>query len=217
MFRRIPVLIAVLITALIVFVPVAGAQSGAPLHVVQGSDGTLYVVDGQFVMTVVPELISDDDLASLIDVGNVGSHLPPPPPPPAPQIVVVTATPTQAPAEPPATATPVPAVAIPLPVIAPEQAITMSGNKAQNTSLFTLRGGNYAVNWNANASDQYGGAFSIFLHPSDPSNFHETLIANEVIKTSSSGQNNAYNMTGGQYYFQVGGSCCRWSVTISPQ
>jgi hypothetical protein len=47
-----------------------------PWHLVQGSDGTLYVVTDQARYVVNPDPVSDDDLAALTDGGTLGSQIP---------------------------------------------------------------------------------------------------------------------------------------------
>jgi hypothetical protein len=56
------------------------AQTAPGWHLVQGSDGTLYVVTGQTRYPVSPDQISDGDLAALNDGGALGSQIPASPP-----------------------------------------------------------------------------------------------------------------------------------------
>src|SRR5450631_99545 len=53
----------------------AGAQP-APVRVVQGSDGTLYVLQGSSSWTLVPDQISDADVAALAPIGEIDGSLP---------------------------------------------------------------------------------------------------------------------------------------------
>jgi hypothetical protein len=53
---------------------IASAQS-SPWRLVQSSDGTLYLLAGSTRYVVTPDLISDDDLATLNDGGVLGSQL----------------------------------------------------------------------------------------------------------------------------------------------
>jgi hypothetical protein len=73
---------------------IVGAQPG-PLHVVQTSDGILFAVNAQNAWTLVPDQISDSDLAGLDQSGEIDGVIPAellggPPPQPA-------ATPTSTP------------------------------------------------------------------------------------------------------------------------
>jgi len=52
-----------------------GLQSGPP-HVVQASDGSLYLVGAQSAWTLVPDQISDDDLAALTKAGELDGVIP---------------------------------------------------------------------------------------------------------------------------------------------
>ena len=61
---------------LAVFAIAAIAQAG-PLRVVQGSDGTVYLVQGQKSWTLKPDQISDADLAALTSRGEVDGTIPP--------------------------------------------------------------------------------------------------------------------------------------------
>jgi hypothetical protein len=84
------------VVLLIASVAPSTAQT-APTHLVQGGDGTLYVVSGSTRYAVSPDAISDEDLATLNDGGNLGSQLTlPSTPAPTP----VSAPPVSAPAAP---------------------------------------------------------------------------------------------------------------------
>jgi hypothetical protein len=58
-----------------VFAVTAVAQT-APVRVVQGSDGTLYLVQGGKSWTLIPEQIGDSDLAALTSRGEVDGTVP---------------------------------------------------------------------------------------------------------------------------------------------
>lgn len=101
----------------------AGAQS-APVRVVQKTDGTLLVVQGNSSWTLVPDQISDDDAAALAPSGEIDGTLPnsllvvqapeaPPAAAPAPAPAPVAApAPAPAPAPPPARPTAPPQVTV---------------------------------------------------------------------------------------------------------
>ena len=85
----------------------AVAQS-APLRVVQGSDGTLYLVQAGNSWTLVPDSMSDSDLSGLTPSGEVDGTIPA-------QLVASTPPPAAAPAPPPAAPAPAaPVVSDPL-------------------------------------------------------------------------------------------------------
>jgi hypothetical protein len=69
----------------------AASAQQAPWRVVQGSDGTLYLVTGDTRYVITPDQITDDDMAALTDGGTLGSQLPMPPVPTA-QVITVIAT-----------------------------------------------------------------------------------------------------------------------------
>ena len=120
----------------------------APVQVVQGSDGTLYVVQGSNSWTLVPDQISDADVATLSPSGEIDGILP------SELLIVQAPTAPQAPA--PATAQqpapapappppPPPVPAPPAPVPGPPQVTVQSPNEGQNVSAkggqsFTISG-----------------------------------------------------------------------------
>jgi Bacterial Ig domain len=120
----------------------AGAQP-APVRVVQGSDGTLYVLQGSTSWTLVPDQISDADVAALAPVGEIDGSLPS-------EVLMAQApeaSPAAAPAppaaEPPA---PAPAPAAPAPAAPPAAPVASAPpqlviqNPAEN-QLITAKGG----------------------------------------------------------------------------
>lgn len=50
----------------------------SPVQVVQSSDGTLYLAQGPDAWTIVPDPISDDDLAALVPSGDLSGAIPAP-------------------------------------------------------------------------------------------------------------------------------------------
>jgi hypothetical protein len=92
-----------------VFASSAGAQPApVPVRVIQGSDGTLYVVQGSNSWTLVPDQATDSDVAALNPSGEIDGSFPN-------QLFVV-----QAPAVPPAAApAPAPPAAAPAPPAGP--------------------------------------------------------------------------------------------------
>jgi hypothetical protein len=86
-----------------VFASSAVAQPApVPVRVIQGSDGTMYLVQGSNSWTLVPDQVSDSDVGALNPSGEIDGTLPN-------DLFIV-----QAPAAPPATA-PAPPVAAPAP------------------------------------------------------------------------------------------------------
>jgi hypothetical protein len=114
----------------------AGAQP-APVRVVQGSDGTLYVLQGSSSWTLVPDQISDADVAALAPIGEIDGSLP--------SDVLMAQAPDAAPAAapaPPAAQQPAPAPAPPAPAApvasAPPQLVIQNPSENQ---LITAKGG----------------------------------------------------------------------------
>jgi hypothetical protein len=146
MTRRLLVLFG-LLAMLVAGTSTSSAQT-APWRLVQGSDGTLYLVTSDTSYVVNPDPISDDDLAALNDGGTLGSQLPVPtqqvvslvaPPAPAP----ATATPlpptnTPAPVAPAATPTPAPAPAAPIVLQGKGQTATNPITPPASVSVVTL-------------------------------------------------------------------------------
>src|SRR5207249_810926 len=100
--------------ALFAVLAVSVSAQAVPVRVVQGSDGTLYLVQGGSAWLLVPDQLSDADLANLTLGGEVDGAIPSEwlaaPAPPAP-VEMVTAPP--APLA-PAAAPPAPAAAPPV-------------------------------------------------------------------------------------------------------
>lgn len=65
-----------------------------PWRMVQGADGTLYLLTSDTRFVVNPDAISDTDLAALIDGGSLGSQLPMATATPATVVTAAAATPT---------------------------------------------------------------------------------------------------------------------------
>lgn len=207
----------------------------APWRIVQGSDGTLYLVTSDTRYVVNPDQISDGDLAALTDGGSIGSQLPMPQVAPA-QVITLLATPTPqlAPVIPqlatpgpqptavpalltaPPTLTPAP---IPTPAPTPkQQPVTLTGTGAKNTSPFSLAPGSYAGAWSgSNPGIQFSLTnFIIELH--GVSSDELEVIVNVILKAgeTQSGTTNAYNLHGGQYYLEIQAPA-NWNITLSPQ
>lgn len=73
-FRVLPVLGAF---ALVAVVAVTAVAQPAPAQVVQGTDGTLYLLQGGKAWTLVPGQISDDAVSNLALSGEIDSVIPP--------------------------------------------------------------------------------------------------------------------------------------------
>jgi hypothetical protein len=72
--RRIVITLFSAVVLVLALVVPAGAQS-AILRVVQGSDGTLYLVQGGNAWTLVPGQISDSDLDGLTQLGEINGDV----------------------------------------------------------------------------------------------------------------------------------------------
>jgi hypothetical protein len=137
--RGFPLFIALSVAVWLTFS--ASAQS-APVRVVQGSDGTLYVVQGGKSWTLVPDQIGDADLAALDASGEIDGTLPD-------SLLSTQAAapaPAPAPAPPAPAAAPAPAPAQPAPVNGgPPQVRVQNPTEGQNvsargTTTFTISG-----------------------------------------------------------------------------
>ena len=97
---------------------------------------------------------------------------------------------------------------------APES-FTFSGSGMQNTSPFTLAGGNYSVAWTATPHSSVGCYHGVSLARTD-GGFGAPLLVNAMPKTSAavSGTTNAYNVKAGEFFFQVS-SGCDWTIAIA--
>src|SRR3981081_681492 len=128
----------------------------APVRVVQGSDGTLYVVQDGKYWTLMPDQIGDTELEALGPRGEIGGTLPsdllmvpapeavqPPAPAPAPA----------APA-PPAPAPPPPAAPAPPPPPAGPPQVTI-GNPTEGSNVNASGGRSYTIT--GSATDPVGG------------------------------------------------------------
>ena len=118
--------------ALVAALAVTAFAQAAPLRVVQGSDGTLYLVQANNSWTLVPDQISDSDLAKLNLSGEVDGTVP-----------------AQLLASAPPAAAPAPPAAAPAPA-APAGADKVVGNYnvnygAQSAVTITGSGGGYTV------------------------------------------------------------------------
>jgi hypothetical protein len=132
----------------------------APVRIVQGSDGTLYVVHGGSYWTLTPDQISDTDLAALAASGEIDSVLPNEllmaPAPEAPQ-----AAPAPAAAQQPAPASaapPPPPTAPPAPVASGPPQLTI-GNPTEGSNVSAAGGRSYTIT--GSATDPSGSAGAI--------------------------------------------------------
>jgi hypothetical protein len=110
----------------------------APVRVIQGSDGTLYVVQGGSSWTLVPDQASDSDVAALTPGGEIDGTLPD-----SMFIVQAPAAPAPAAAAPPPAAsapapTPVPAAAQPTPITGTANLTGKAGSDLQSATLLGL-------------------------------------------------------------------------------
>jgi hypothetical protein len=137
------IIFSLLIVFLLTMSVAPTAAQTAPVSVVQASDGTLYVVQGNSAWRLVPDQISDSDLAALSQTGEIDGTLPQslltvvepappaPPPPPAPQ-------PAPPPQPAPAPAPPSPAGGTPqLTILTPTEGQSVS---AKGGNTFTITG-----------------------------------------------------------------------------
>ncbi len=198
-------------------VATASAQQ-EPWRVVQGSDGTLYLVTGTTRYVINPDQVSDDDLAALTDGGVIGSQLPLATVAPTPIVVL-----TPAPPEPAVialTATPVPATSTPVPA---EQPLTVSGRNDENSKPLSLRGGNYTISWSAKSMSAYkdNRFYGFFGAVNTPNNFLTSFGGLVDASNTASGQTNIYNLPRGQYFINGSPSGTdvnmTWTVTVAPQ
>lgn len=131
------------------------------------------------------------------------------PPPPAP---VAQAAPK--PAAPVAASAPAPK---PVAKPAPEDPVKLSGKEKQKTSPFSLKGGNYTVEWRGDRG-QFGGNLIVRLHILEGGTGRELLV-NTIIERddrSKNGETQLYNVPAGRYYLDVIAPD-DWSVTFTPQ
>src|SRR3981081_806666 len=98
---------AVVAFAFVGVLAVTAVAQTAPVRIVQGSDGTLYLVQAGNSWTLVPDQISDADLAALNLSGEVDGTIP---------AQLLASAPPQAAAPAPAPAAPAPAPAAPVEV-----------------------------------------------------------------------------------------------------
>jgi hypothetical protein len=145
MLRGLAVFGALILTAALALTAVA---QSSPVRVAQGSDGSLYVVQGNNSWKLVPDQISDSDLAALSPSGEIDGTLPnellivqaPSAPPaaapaPAPPAAEQPAPAAQPPAPAPAPASPPPVTARPAPVASGPPQITITNpTEGQNVS-----------------------------------------------------------------------------------
>jgi hypothetical protein len=114
---------AAFVTSALVAVSASSAfaqPTPVPVRVIQGSDGTLYVVQGNGSWTLVPDQASDSDVAALNPGGEIDGTLPP-------QLFVVEAPAAQPAAAQPAAA-PAPPAAAPAPAAPAPAAAPVTGN-----------------------------------------------------------------------------------------
>jgi len=133
---------------------VAAVAQTAPVRVVQGSDGTLYVVQGNGYWTLVPDQISDADLAALTPSGAINGTLPN-------ELLVAQAPP--APAAPAPAPQPAPAPAPPPPAPAPAKPtappLLSIGNPVDGSNVSASGGRSYTIT--GTATDPSAGAGAI--------------------------------------------------------
>ena len=143
-------------------------------------------------------------------------------PPPQPQAAAAPAAPAPVPRMAP-TATPRPVRVAPTPTPRPpsEEPIKLSGDRDENTRPFTLRGGNYTVEWETqlrrDASSCYSGAT---LYRVEGRRYVESLYSLTLKRDderSADGETQVYDLAAGQYYLDVGTTGCSWTVEIRPQ
>jgi hypothetical protein len=69
--RASPLIVAILVVCLLVTGLPAAAEEDPSPRVVQGSDGTLYLITGNMRRTLIPDTISDTDLEAMADGGTI--------------------------------------------------------------------------------------------------------------------------------------------------
>jgi hypothetical protein len=190
------------LTAMFFGIGPAIAQQASRFAVVQSSDGTLYLLtrDGRYTLT--PELISDDDLAKLPDLGTTSGI----------SVSIPSALATQA----SPTTTSLPATAI----SSATNPVTISGQGTMNTKPFDLAAGNYTVDWTAKdnqGSGRVGCFHGASLKPVTPGrSFSESLGSGQVgASQTATGQTQIYGVPAGQYYVDTT-SGCAWTITLTP-
>src|SRR5579859_3765238 len=133
-------------------VSVSVAAQAAPVRIVQGSNGTLYVLQGDKSWTLVPDQINDADAAALSPSGEIDGTLPE-------DLLVVqppAAPPVAAPA-PPAAPPPAPAPAAPSVASGPPK-LTI-GNPLENQNVSAKGGATFTIS--GTAADPVAGAGGI--------------------------------------------------------
>jgi hypothetical protein len=169
-----------------------------PWGLIQGSDGTLYVVTAGMRHRVVPAIAPDEVIARLPE-GEAW------------ETGVLADTP------------PVPIHALTLaavPRLAPTQAngvIEIEGNGTEISRTFRLSGGNYVIRWTAVSRESQGCTHRGWLEARGQSPFQQG-IANAAVTPGGrqGGETRAYALRAGDYYLNMS-SGCDWRVTITAQ
>lgn len=98
--------------------------------------------------------------------------------------------------------------------VAVEQPVTLQGTSGKNTDDFTLRGGDYLVEWTATLTERDNCI--IDLNSTTDSSYDKGVV-NEIYGAGRRRENNhLYSVQPGRYYFYVLG-CGNWQITIRPQ
>ena len=136
------------------------AQSGpiVPVAIMQGSEGTLYLIAGAWKYELVPDPISDQDLGALQEGGSIAGS----------QLIFASQVPAAGGANAQQAPTAQPAAA-PAPTPQPRQPVTVTESMHQSlegsSQPFTLASGNYTVTWTAAGSTGTSGGVSLTNQP----------------------------------------------------
>lgn len=96
---------------------------------------------------------------------------------------------------------------------------TITGQGTMKTSLFTLNGGTYKVNWQATptGSSSVVGCFHGANLVPETASFGQNLGSGQVAaNATTTGETFAYNVKPGRYYIDAT-SGCQWSITLTNQ
>lgn len=238
--KRSHVLLPVFVTALVTWTLTTAiqAQSAIPVYAfVQDSTGQVWIV-GKTARVAIPIYAATDEQIAGIpwngqwmvptDAG-IGPGARPswstaePTLPSGAATTEVAPAPTAA-----ATATTAPAQAAPAPtatqapVATAEDPVKLSGERAQNTKVFALKGGRYTATWETKLRRGQTSCYTSarIYRASDKrllETVYSTTLSERERQTSASGETQIYGVPAGEYYLDVEETGCSWSVTITPQ
>lgn len=112
----------------------------------------------------------------------------------------------------------------PAPTAAPtsEDAVSLSGDRAQNSKPFTLKGGRYTATWDVKLRRGQSSCYTSakILRTSDKrllETVYSTTLSDRDRQSNASGETQLYGVPAGEYYLDVAETGCSWSVEIKPQ